>query len=222
MAEETKPKEEKPQIMPWQENWELKPNQVVSDVGAVVNRVTDGFKAGKMPWELNWKEKPRQVPKAAPVAPQAPSSAPIDSYIDKVIGVESGGDPNAKNPNSSATGLGQFTNATWRDAVKEAGKKYTLADRTDPKIAREILTSFTLKNAEKARKELGREPTHQDLYFYHLLGRYGAGEFLTAPKDKPATEFVTKAAAKANPNIFYKDEKPRTVGEVKNLFKGKF
>lgn len=223
MAEENKPAEEKPQIMPWQENWELKPNQVVSDVGNVINRITEGFKEGKMPWEMSWKEKPRQAPPAATVASQAPPKAPpIDDYINKVIGVESRGDPTAKNPNSSATGLGQFTSGTWRDAVKEAGKKYTLADRTDPAKAREILTSFTLKNQERARKELGREPTGNDLYFYHLLGRQGAGDFLTAPENKPATEFVTKAAAKSNPTIFYKDEKPRTVGQVKALFKGKF
>jgi len=40
--------------------------------------------------------------------------------IDSIIGAESGGDPNAKNPNSSATGAGQFISSTWLDTIKAA------------------------------------------------------------------------------------------------------
>ncbi len=43
-----------------------------------------------------------------------PSPAPL-SYNAKLTSVESGGDPNAKNPNSTATGPAQFTESTWLD-----------------------------------------------------------------------------------------------------------
>jgi hypothetical protein len=44
---------------------------------------------------------------------EAPIAAPaIDTVVDRIIGVESDGDPNAKNKRSSATGLGQFLDET--------------------------------------------------------------------------------------------------------------
>ena len=37
----------------------------------------------------------------------------IDAVVERIIGVESDGNPNAKNKRSSATGLGQFLDETW-------------------------------------------------------------------------------------------------------------
>jgi hypothetical protein len=37
----------------------------------------------------------------------------IQAVVAQIIGVESDGDPNAKNKRSSATGLGQFLDETW-------------------------------------------------------------------------------------------------------------
>jgi hypothetical protein len=41
------------------------------------------------------------------------SAKAIHAVVEQIIGVESDGDPNAKNKRSSATGLGQFLNETW-------------------------------------------------------------------------------------------------------------
>ena len=41
----------------------------------------------------------------------------IQAVVEQIIGVESNGDPNAKNKRSSATGLGQFLDDTWLDMI---------------------------------------------------------------------------------------------------------
>ena len=46
------------------------------------------------------------------------AGAAIDAVVERIIGVESGGDPNAKNKRSSATGLGQFLDETWLDMIR--------------------------------------------------------------------------------------------------------
>lgn len=219
--EETKPVEAP--IMPWQQKWEEKPNQAVTVVGEAVESVKSGFNKlskGVMPWDREWKEKPRvEAPRALP-EPSRVSTR--DDFLNKLVGVESGYNPEAKNPKSSATGLGQFTSDTWRDAVKAAGKTYTLADRKDPEKSMEILRHFTGENEKRAKQDLGRSPTGTELYMYHFLGREAAGDFVKAPPEALATDFVSGAAARANRNIFYTGGKPNTVAAVKAKFEGKF
>ena len=53
-------------VMPWQENWELKPRQIVNDVIEKAVEVVEGVKKGKMPWDMDWKEKPRVAPSSPP------------------------------------------------------------------------------------------------------------------------------------------------------------
>ena len=70
----------------------------------------------------------------------------IDTVVDQIIKVESGGDPNLKNKRSSATGLGQFLDETWLflmrahrpDLVTERTEAEVLDLRRDPNVAREI------------------------------------------------------------------------------------
>src|SRR5437660_3287721 len=79
----------------------------------------------------------------------------IDAVVDRIIGVESDGDPNAKSKRSSATGLAQFLDETWLDMIRvhrpDLTKGRTQAEilelRRDPKIAREITARFTEHNA---------------------------------------------------------------------------
>src|SRR6516162_1987387 len=46
------------------------------------------------------------------------AGATIDAVVERIIGVESDGDPNATNKRSSATGLGQFLDETWLDMIR--------------------------------------------------------------------------------------------------------
>lgn len=223
--------EAKPQAMPWEESYQEKPNQpvpapAVSVMQKAQEAISDGVQAvskGKLPWDMSWKEKPVVRPSKASKPEVADvRKADITSFLNQTIGVESGGNPNAKNPNSSATGLGQFIDSTWKEQVALSGKNYTLADRKDPAKAREILEDFTKRNMQKAQADLGRAPTNPELYLYHFLGSNGAPGFIKASGKDAATDHVTAGAANANRTIFYKSGKPRTVDEVKELLGKKF
>lgn len=73
----------------------------------------------------------------------------VDQFVDRIIGVESGGRADAKNPKSSATGAGQFISSTWLGMMKKyrpdlmAGKsnEEVLALRNDPVLSREMTMS---------------------------------------------------------------------------------
>lgn len=223
MATENDAKPAEPAIMPWQEKYEEKPNQAVSTLGSALEDVKGAFNKlsqGVMPWDTKWKEKPRSEP-SRPL-PEPVTVSKKESFLNKLVGVESGFNPDAKNPNSSATGLGQFTAGTWTDAVKAAGKDYTLADRKDPEKSMTILRHFTGENEKRAKSDLGRAPTETELYMYHFLGRDAAGDFLKAPPEALAKDYVSSKAARSNRSIFYTDGKPNTVATVLNKFKGKF
>src|SRR5262249_50591348 len=51
---------------------------------------------------------------------QAASRSAIDSIADRIVTAESHGDGSAKNELSSATGSGQFLDATWLDMIRTA------------------------------------------------------------------------------------------------------
>src|SRR6266852_4585036 len=90
----------------------------------------------------NWNE--RWIPDSRPQEPTA--EAAIDAVIERIIKVESDGDPTAKNKRSSATGLGQFLDETWLDMIsahrpdlaKGCRQAEILELRRDAKVASKI------------------------------------------------------------------------------------
>lgn len=137
---------------------------------------------------------------------------------------ESGFNPNAKAPTSSATGLYQFTRSTWNSMVDKYGKQYGISydDIRDPAANAIMGGLYTRENKDYLQTTLGIEPEHTDLYFAHFLGAGGAKKFLKgAMQDstQPAVNLVTSSQAQANRSIFYhKDGRPRTAKEVYKLF----
>ncbi|HVM77894.1 MAG TPA: transglycosylase SLT domain-containing protein [Stellaceae bacterium] len=145
---------------------------------------------------------------------------------------ESGFDPKAKAPNSSATGLYQFIDGTWLQMVQRFGVKYgignlaqrvTLDDagrprvadpavrqqildlRRDPKLSAAFAAEFTRSNQADLERALGRSVNHADLYMAHFLGAGGASRFLQAfgsNGDAIAADLLPEAAA-ANKPVFY-------------------
>ena len=99
----------------------------------------------------------------------------IKSIVERIIQVESNGDPNAKNKRSSATGLGQFLDETWLDLIRTyrpdlargRGKGEILELRRDANLAREITSRFTEQNAGMLRKR-GLPITPGTLYLAHF------------------------------------------------------
>lgn len=102
-------------------------------------------------------------------------------YLSATATIESGNNPNAKNPNSSASGLYQFT----ADTAQEFG----LTDPFDPVASTDAMVKLTKRNQEHLRKVLGREPTGEELYLAHQQGATGALKLLESP-DKLAVEVV--------------------------------
>jgi hypothetical protein len=145
---------------------------------------------------------------------------------------ESGFDPQAKAPNSSATGLYQFIDGTWLQMVQRFGAKYGIGDlaqqvtldgagrahvadpavrqqildlRRDPKLSAAFAAEFTRSNQTDLERALGRSVNHADLYMAHFLGAGGASRFLQAVGsngDAIAADLRPEAAA-ANKPVFY-------------------
>ncbi|MCF1471199.1 hypothetical protein FS763_04560 [Agrobacterium vitis] len=100
-----------------------------------------------------------------------------DALID-IASVESGFDPNAKNPNSSAGGLFQFVDGT--------AKQYGLADRFDAAQSADAAARLAKDNSAALKSALGRDPTRGELYLAHQQGAQGAIKLLSNPSARAA------------------------------------
>lgn len=126
--------------------------------------------------------------------------------IDNIISVESGGDPNAKNPNSSASGPSQFIDGTWLATIKAArpdlaqGKSDAelLALKTDPQLSREMTEAYANQNQAILSKS-GVPVTPGTTYLAHFAGPGGAVKVLQADPNAPVESVLGAAAVKANP-----------------------
>lgn len=113
-------------------------------------------------------------------------------YLAKVAKIESRGNPNAKNPNSSAEGLFQFINST--------GREYGLnnsAEKRNPVMASLAAADLAADNMDYLRSRLGRDPTTGELYLAHQQGAGGAAKLLSNP-GASAASVVGGDAARLN------------------------
>lgn len=152
-------------------------------------------------------------------------SSNLQNYLKTVAMIESSGDPSAKAKTSSASGMFQFTDRTWKETVKAMDKDYTADDRFDPKKATEVMEFFTQRQKAQLEKSTGKAASDVDMYMAHFLGAAGAGKFLNAMSASPdasAAETVGPRAASANKSIFYKNDQARSLQEVYNLMASKY
>ena len=125
--------------------------------------------------------------------------------IDSIIGVESGGNPNARNPNSSASGLGQFIDSTWLATIRQArpdlankSDEELLALKTDPQLSREMTQAYADQNRAILTKA-GVPVTDGNTYLAHFAGPGGAVKVLQADPTAPVADILGPAVVKANP-----------------------
>jgi hypothetical protein len=124
----------------------------------------------------------------------------VSALVERIIAVESNGDPNAKNSRSSAIGLGQFLDETWLDLVRAyrpdlargRSARETLDLRREPKLAREIAMRFVERNIAILRQR-GLPVTAGTLYLAHFAGGAGAVALLSAPDNSDAALVIANA-----------------------------
>ena len=112
--------------------------------------------------------------------------AAVKALVERIIAIESNGDPNAKNKRSSATGAGQFLDDTWleavrrhrRDLIQGRSDKEVLELRRDAELTREIATRLVEQYATMLSKR--RLPiTPGSLYLTYFAGPAGAVALLS-------------------------------------------
>lgn len=132
----------------------------------------------------------------------------VERYVNQVVKAESGGKAGAKNPNSSATGLGQFIESTWLalfkqnfpDRAKSMSDSTILALRTDADISRTMIEAYAKQNAELLR-QAGVSVNEAALHLAHFLGPQGAASVLKAAPGTPVQGLLSQGAINANPTI---------------------
>jgi hypothetical protein len=134
---------------------------------------------------------------------------------DQIINVESGGNPTAQNPNSSASGPGQFINPTWLATVKAHrpdvadGKSddEILALKNNPQLAvlpenvalaKDMTGAYAADNQAHLAKN-GLPVTPGTTYLAHFAGPGGAVKVLQADPTAPVEGLLDASAIKANP-----------------------
>jgi len=156
---------------------------------------------------------------------------------------ESGYNPAAKAPTSSAAGLFQFVDQSWLGTVKKHGARYGYARyaaliekgpdgrwrpagpnarqvlmnlRLDPHACALMAGEMASEHAVYLRGRMGRDPTAGELYIAHFLGVAGSARLIEAVGATPSASApaLFPEAARANPTIFYRDGRPATVGEL--------
>lgn len=167
------------------------------------------------------------------------------SYLLAQAKLESGLNPGARAPTSSAAGLYQFTRSTWLRTLDRHGAEHgldgaggaiesgrvadpstrsqLLALRYDPDASAMMAAELALDNRAELSGALGREPDAAELYMGHFLGTAGATTFLTALASDPerSAASVLPQAAAANRAIFYGPGGARSLGQVMDLIRGR-
>ena len=108
---------------------------------------------------------------------------------------ESGLRPQIKNPKSSAHGLFQIVDDTWKQYGGDPKKRKDVNENI--RIGLEILAD----NQRALSSTLGRAPRPGELYAAHFFGKTGAQRVLTANPDAPISSVVSERVLKANPEL---------------------
>jgi hypothetical protein len=117
----------------------------------------------------------------------------------RIVAAESGGDADARNPRSTATGAGQFLDGTWLDMIRAyrpdlgtRSESEILGLRYDPDLSREMVARFAEGNAAMlVRRCLPVTPG--TLYLAHFAGGAGAAAVLSAPDHADAATTMADA-----------------------------
>ncbi len=130
----------------------------------------------------------------------------VETLVNRIIQIESAGRADARNPLSTATGLGQFIESTWirmmntyrPDLSATMSRAELLALRVEPDISREMVTHLA-REGESYLRARGHQITAGRLYLCHFLGMEGAHLVLSSPLDADLQELLGAGVINANP-----------------------
>ena len=131
-----------------------------------------------------------------------PADGDLETVVERIMRIESNGDPNMRHNRTSATGLGQFLDETWLDMIRAyrpdvlrgRSQAEVLGLRNDPNLAREITARFAEQNIVTLRRR-GLPVTAGAVYLAHFAGGAGAAAILSAPEDADAASVMARADA---------------------------
>lgn len=185
-----------------------------------LNEATENLKAGRPvnvahPVKGEEKQKPvnyetMALPSnAKSIARKAQQEGVNPSVALTISHIETGGRFNhtAKNPTSSAHGLFQILDKTWKG--QGGGDRYSIDEQIKQGLKH-------IKNANASmRKSLGREPVEHEQYLGHLLGPGGAAAVLKADPNAKLIDVVRKYDSKnANDIVNNNGMSSLTVGQA--------
>lgn len=132
----------------------------------------------------------------------------VGDYVKNVIGAESGGDNNAKNPDSTATGAGQFIESTWLalfrknfpEIAKGRADSDILALRKDRAYSEKLIEAYAKENSAVLTRA-GVSVNEAALHLSHFLGAGDAAKVLKAAPGTPLAGLISQASINANPTI---------------------
>ncbi|MBE7218098.1 MAG: transglycosylase SLT domain-containing protein [Caulobacteraceae bacterium] len=174
----------------------------------------------------------------------AASATGVDfDFLMRTARRESGYNPLAHAPTSSAAGLFQFVEQTWLGVLKRHGaahgyaryadliqqgadgrygvtgadaRKAVMDLRFDPGASATMAGELAAEHAAYLRGRTGREPTGGELYAAHFLGPQGSAKLIDAVQRAPSARAADlfPDAAGSNRGVFYRNGQARTVAEL--------
>lgn len=149
--------------------------------------------------------------------------AAAEAFTNQIIGAESGGNPNATNQDSTATGLGQFIGSTWLEMIKRhrpdiaAGKttQELLDLRYNATLSRQMTTAYAAENLS-ALGASGLPTTKGTAYLSHFAGLSGARRVLRGDPNASVATTMTPSQINSNKKVMYKNGKLITNMELRN------
>jgi hypothetical protein len=135
----------------------------------------------------------------------------------KIATVESGLNPQAKNPKSTAAGLFQLLEGTRKQLGGDPNKRF------DPLENARLGVRLIKQNQGQLMASLGRDPSSHELYMAHMFGPTGAVKLIQSDPNTPIQNAVMQfSKPKVADRIVRDNRLSGTVGDVVARFEQKF
>lgn len=153
---------------------------------------------------------------ASPVAHALGQNMAVDDFTNRLMKAESGGDPSATNPASTARGLYQITAPTQAGIARNHPEANIPATGTMTPEQQKVAALLLDQDNRSALAAQGVQPTDANAYGAWFLGAPTAAKVLTASDSTPVSALTGAGAVQANPFL-----KNMTVGDFRNWAAGK-